>query len=231
MKSLAKSIVFALMWTAVTAGPAAAQTSEERIIVNFTPAFATVGGDTELALAGSSGYRFTDHLWFEGDFTWIDAAAGGDRDRVFPLGITPLTARGVNDMLSRTTARFGSFNLRNLPNFPIPVEGFSVSTDGQTMIGTLGVRYEPAVQTARFRPYVSGGLGLNHTEQELMVSIGTAARDVSESISHSGFAFSAGGGASIRLFSSLWANADAKYFRLSRDRNVIRFGGGVGVRF
>ena len=99
------------------------------------------------------------------------------------------------------------------------------------MIGTLGVRYEPTVQTARFRPYVSGGLGLNHTEQELRVSIGTAARDVDESISHSGFAFSAGGGASIRLFSSVWASADAKYFRLSRDRNVIRFGGGLGVRF
>jgi opacity protein-like surface antigen len=137
----------------------------------------------------------------------------------------------VNDILSRTTARFGRFDLRNLPNFPIPVEGFSVSTDGQTMIGTLGVRYEPTVQTARFRPYLSGGLGFNHTEQEVMVSIGTADRDISESISHSGFAFSAGGGAGIRLFSSVWANADAKYFRLSRDRNVIRFGGGVGLRF
>ena len=231
MRFLAKSIVFAVLWAGVTVAPAAAQAPDERITVNFTPAFATVGGGTELALAGSAGYRFTDHLWFEVDFTWIDAAAGGDRDRVFPLGSTQLTMRNVNDILSRTTARFGSFNLRNLPNFPIPIEGFDVSTDGQTMIGTLGVRYEPTVQTARFRPYVSGGLGLNHTEQELTVDIRTATQTFDESISHSGFAFSAGGGASIRLFSSLWANADAKYFRLSRDRNVIRFGGGVGVRF
>ena len=60
-----------------------------------------------------------------------------------------------------------------------------------------------------------------------------ATRDPSfdDSISHSGFAFSAGGGANIRLFSSVWANADAKYFRLSSDRNVMRFGGGIGVRF
>lgn len=231
MRSLAKSIVFAALSAGVVAVPAAAQAQEERVIVNFTPAFASVGGDSELALAGSAGYRFTEHFFFEGDFTWIDAAAGGDRDREFRLLGTQLTTRNVNDMLSRTTARFGRFDLRNLPNFPIPVEGFSVSTDGQTMIGTLGVRYEPTVQTARFRPYLSGGLGFNHTEQEVMVSIGTVDRDVSESISHSGFAFGAGGGASIRLFSSVWANADAKYFRLSRDRNVIRFGGGVGVRF
>ena len=96
------------------------------------------------------------------------------------------------------------------------------------MIGTLGLRYEPTVQTARFRPYVSGGLGLNHTEQELNLRIASAPV-FDDSISHSGFAFSAGGGANIRLFSSIWANADAKYFRLSRDRNVIRFGGGIGV--
>ena len=230
MKFLAKSIVFAVLWAGVTVAPAAAQAPEERITVNFTPAFATVGDDTALALAGSAGYRFTEHLSFEGDFTWIDAAAGGTRDRVFPLSSAQLTTGSVNQVLSRTTARFGAFNLRNLPNFPIPVEGFSASTDGQTMIATLGLRYEPTVQTARFRPYVSGGLGLNHTEQELTFAIASATR-FDETLSHSGFAFSAGGGAAVRLFSSVWANADAKYFRLSRDRNVIRFGGGVGVRF
>ena len=69
------------------------------------------------------------------------------------------------------------------------------------MIGTLGVRYEPAVQTARFRPYVSGGLGFNHTEQEFEFRIATVT-GFDESISHSGFAFSAGGGANVRLFSS-----------------------------
>ncbi len=199
-------------------------------------AVATVGGDTELALAGSAGYRFTEHLSFEGDFTWIDAAAGGDRDRVFALSDRAAHhARRerhpvAHDGEVRRVQHCATF--RTFPTFRIPIEGFSASTDGQTMIGTLGVRYEPTVQTARFRPYVSGGLGLNHTEQELTVAHrDSATRPFDESISHSGFAFSAGGGASIRLFSSVWANADAKYFRLSRDRNVIRFGGGLGVRF
>ena len=230
MKFLPQSVIVAALLAFAISTPAAAQ--EERVSINFTPAFATAGGDTELALSGSAGYRFSEHLWFEGDFTWIDAAAGGDRDRVFPLGSTQLTTGSINDILSRTTARFGAFDVRriNLPPFPIPVEGFNVSNDGQTMIGTLGVRYEPTVQTARFRPYVSGGLGFNYTEQELTFRIAST-NSFDETISHSGFAFSAGGGAGIRLFSSVWANADAKYFRLSRDRNVIRFGGGIGVRF
>jgi len=231
MRFLGKSIVFAALMF-VAALPAAAQAPEQRLNVTFTPAFATVGDDTELALAGSVGYRFAEHLSFEGDFTWIDAAAGGERGRVFPLGSGQFTTGSVTNIVSRTTARFGAIDLRNIPrppNIPIPIEGSAV-TDGQTMIGTLGARYEPAVQTARFRPYVSGGLGLNHTEQVLTLRIATVT-SFDESISHSGFAFSAGGGANIHLFSSLWANVDAKYFRLSRDRNVMRFGGGVGFRF
>ena len=235
MKFLPQSVIIAALLAAATSTPAAAQVPEERVTITFTPAFATVGSDIELALAGSAGYRFTDHLSFEGEFTWIDAA-GGDRNNVFPLGSTQITGGSVADLISRTTARFGAVNGRNtrinpiLPNIPIPIEGFDVSNDGQTMIGTLGLRYEPTVQTARFRPYVSGGLGFNHTEQELTFRIATV-NSFDESISDSGFAFSAGGGANVRLFSALWAGADAKYFRLSRDRNVIRFGGSLAFRF
>ena len=244
MKCLGKSIVFAALLLG-TASQAAAQAAEERINVTFTPAFATVGGDTELALAGSVGYRFTDHLSFEGDFTWIDAAAGGVGDRRFAFGsgeVLPITGNIVTDVLRRaggnTGGMFGgggripSFNVGNISAIPIGIGNLRVATDGQTMIGTLGVRYEPSVQTARFRPYVSGGLGLNYTDQELnLESAATTIRPFEESLSHSGFAFSAGGGANIRLFSSLWASADAKYFRLSRDRNVMRLGGGVAFRF
>jgi opacity protein-like surface antigen len=231
MKFLPQSVIVAALLAFVISTPAAAQ--DERVTINFTPAFASAGGDTELALSGSAGYRFTEHLWFEGDFTWIDAAAGGGRNEVFPLGSGQLTTGSITEIVSRTTARFGASNRRlpSLPNIPIPIEGFEIANDGQTMIGTLGVRYEPTVQTARFRPYISGGLGFNHTEQELTFRIATTIPEFDETITHSGFAFSAGGGASVRLFSSLWANADAKYFRLSRDRNVIRFGGGLGLRF
>lgn len=250
MKFLPQSVIIAALVVGVTSVPAAAQAPEERITINFTPAAATVGDDTGLALAGTAAYRFTDHLSFEGDFTWIDGAAGGDRDLLYPFGSGQSTTGrvignvtggvvggvigGVTEIVSRTPGRLGAFDLRTfprLPNIPIPIEGFELSSGGQTIITTLGVRYEPTVQTARFRPYVSGGIGLNHTEQEFLFSIGTATPTVDQSISHSGFALSAGGGASIRLFSSLWANADAKYFRLSRDRNVMRLGGGIGLRF
>ena len=55
--------------------------------------------------------------------------------------------------------------------------------------------------------------------------------DFDQSASHTGMAFSAGGGAAFRIVNSLWANVDAKYFRLSRDRNLMRLGGGISFKF
>jgi hypothetical protein len=263
MKLFTKFGFIAMVLAVIAATDAVAQGSEQRITINLTPAFATVGGDTEAAVAGSIGYRFTERLSFEGDFTWVDAAAGGVRDREFSISPANVTIGNVNDALGRISGLFGgnnnrgdnrlpSFNLRGIPNLPIQpigIGGFSASTDGQTMIGTLGVRYEPMVQTARFRPYLSGGFGMNHTEQEFTLASATTATTsvgntrvvinsgavrtgtFDESTSHSGFALSAGGGANFRLFKSVWANADAKFFRLSRDRNLVRLGGGVGFRF
>jgi opacity protein-like surface antigen len=234
MRFFRQSIIIAALLAGITAVPGAAEAQDERIIVNFTPAFATVSGDTDLALAASAGYRFTEHLWFEGDFTWIDAAAGGDYG-VFPFGGSEFTSTTSRDLVTGTLLTFGSpaSDRRTFPNFPgipIPIEGYEFASEGRTMIGTIGVRYEPTVQTARFRPYVSGGLGFNRTEQEVTFRIATVL-GFDDTVSHAGVAFSAGGGASVRLFSSLWAGADAKYFRLSRDRNIIRFGGNIGLRF
>jgi opacity protein-like surface antigen len=233
----------AALLLAAAAVPAAAQSQEERVTLTFTPAFATVGGDTELALSGSLGYRFTEHLSFEGDFTWIDGAAGGFRNqfgfdtRNITTGVTDLLQRGlgvgrpVNNVGRPGNNAGGIGNVAPAIITAIGTSTLPASPDGQTMIGTLGLRYEPTVQTARFRPYVSGGLGLNRTEQDFNLSAATASSSFADSISNSGFAFSAGGGANIRLFSALWANADAKYFRLSGDRNIMRLGGGVGFRF
>jgi opacity protein-like surface antigen len=242
MNCLGKSFVLAALLFGA-ASPAAAQPAEERINVTFTPAFATIGGDTELALAGSIGYRFTDHFSFEGDFTWIDAAADGFDIRRLASGsaeVPPLMGNLGPEVLRRVggitggvlgrNGRMPSFNVGNINAIPIGLGDLRLVNDGQTMIGTLGVRYEPTVQTARFRPYVSGGIGLNFTDQEFNFE-STALTILPFDESHSGIAFSAGGGASIHVFSSLWVNADAKYFRLSRDRNIMRLGGGVGFRF
>ena len=235
MRFFRQSSIIAALLAGITAIPGAAQAQDERITLNFTPAFATVSGDTDLALAASAGYRFTEHLWFEGDFTWIDAAAGGDYG-LFPFGGSEVTSTSARNVVTGGLT-FGApaFDRRTFPNFPgipipIPIEGYEFASEGRTMIGTIGVRYEPTVQTARFRPYVSGGLGFNHTEQEVTFRIATVL-GFDDTVSHAGFAFSAGGGANVRLFSSLWAGADAKYFRLSRDRNIIRFGGNIGLRF
>ncbi len=63
--------------------PAAARAQEQRFRVSFAPSVAAVGGDAELALSGLAAYRFSEHFWFEGDVTWLDAAAGGLRRSEF----------------------------------------------------------------------------------------------------------------------------------------------------
>ena len=95
----------------------------------------------------------------------------------------------------------------------------------------MGVRYELPVETARFRPYVAGGIGINDTSQRFTLSATSFTPTIDRSTSHTGLAFRGGGGASIRLAGQLWADVDATYFRLSQDRDVMRLGGGVSFRF
>jgi opacity protein-like surface antigen len=223
--------------------PAAAHAQETRLYLSFTPSVASVGGDAELALAGTIGYRFTDHFSFEGDVTWIDAAAGGFRSRVFELDRGALTTTPINTILQNAGSIFGGLDRASGINvgsitsigrlLPITVPRFpvlSAETDGQTWIGTMGVRYEPMVQTARFRPYVAAGIGLNYTDQRFILENAATTR-FDASNSDTGIAFGAGGGANVGLTDQLWLAADARYFRLSRDRNLMRIGGGVTFRF
>ena len=95
----------------------------------------------------------------------------------------------------------------------------------------MGVRYEPTTQTARFRPYVSGGLGVNFTDQTFSLAATSVTQAIDATASHSGLALSAGGGANVHLSGPLWVGADAKYFHLSRDRDLMRLGGGVTFKF
>jgi opacity protein-like surface antigen len=217
--------------------PVTAHAQDERLRVSFTPAVATVSGDAELALAGSLGYRFSEHFWFEGDLTWIDAAAGGFRDDRFDVEPSEIALSSLGDVLTRRSGLFGNgrfgerFGLPPFLNLPDIIGQYAATTDGRTIIGTLGIRYELPVQTERFRPYLAGGLGINNTEQEFDIERLVSDVEFDDSFSHTGYAFNAGAGASVRLVSSLWADVDAKYFRLSRERNVMRLGGGVSFRF
>ena len=140
--------------------------------------------------------------------------------------------------------RFGGGTLPGRPGFPnfpglpalpiLPGGGISqlrASTDGSTLVGTMGVRWEIPVETVRFRPYVAGGIGLNNTDQRFRLSAMSFIPEIDESASHTGYALSGGVGASVRVAGQLWADMEAKYFRLSQDRDVMRLGGGVAYRF
>ena len=233
------ALVMALFAWIASPSPAQAQ-DDGRISLSITPAMATISGDSEFALAGTVDYRFARHLSFEGDITWINAAAGGFRNRVLNFGDGRVTATNtINTLIQRPAAVFGGRN--RFPNFDtllgtiVPAitntGDLSASTGGATWIGTMGVRYEPATETDRFQPYVAGGFGINYTTQEFSLDARSAAPIIDQSVSNSGLAFSAGGGANIRLAGPVWAAADARYFRLSRDRDVIRFGGGITLKF
>lgn len=220
----ARSAALILLATLV---PGVAQAQEPRIFASFVPALAAVSGDSELGLGGTVGYRFAEHLWFEGDVTWIDAAA---REHNFsPGGYRP----GLGGI--RRSYRFGPGlpGFPDLPDFPeLPeLPEIRTSADGRTFIATMGVRYEFPVQTASFRPYISGGIGINNTDQEIRIEATSLTPRLVDSVSHTGYAFSGGAGANIQLYRALWATVDAKYFRLSSGRHVIRFGGGATVRF
>ena len=212
--------------------PAAASAQDQRFRVSFAPSVAALGGDAELALSGVVAYRFSEHFWFEGDITWLDAATGGLRNRDFDFDFPGVNVSGLAETIRRRGGNFGPGRpgLSFLPNLPI-FRGYgnrsSATADGSTFIGTVGIRYELPGETARFRPYLSGGLGINNTDQELRIE----PFGIDASSSRTGYAFNAGAGASVRVAGGFWADVDAKYFRLSDDRDVMRLGGGVSVRF
>ncbi|HEX8030098.1 MAG TPA: outer membrane beta-barrel protein [Vicinamibacterales bacterium] len=222
--------------------PNIAHAQEERLTLSFTPAVAAAAGDTELALAGTAAYRVTEHFSFEGDLTWIDAAAGGFRNRILSFD-TPIRTTGAAQLTTMIQGMGGGFGNQNrgreVSNFPVALTGLSLlpnggpisaSTEGSTWIGTMGVRFEPRVQTAKFRPYISGGLGINRTyERFTLVTSATQMADYSAS--RSGLAFSAGGGANIHVGGALWLAADARYINLSNADDVMRLGGGVTFKF
>jgi hypothetical protein len=218
--------------------PASAQ--DERVRLSIGTA-ATTGADDNLALTASAGYRFLEHLSFEVDFT---ATESGGNDFVRPLA----TAAGFGDGVVRgglvprerlrpqgglTDAMRGQVVDRIAIFPPVPLARSNVDI----ALITAGFRYELPVQGGRLRPYVGGGLGIARTSEEFAVvrpilRPGAAGEGIGrESIVRTGVAGSAGAGASVRLFRGLFADVDARYFRLDRDRNLARLGGGVSYRF
>ena len=101
--------------------PVAASAQDQRFRVSFAPSVAALGGDAELALSGVVGYRFSEHFWFEGDVTWLDAGAGGLRDRDFDFEVPIVNISGLAETIRRRGGNFGPGRpgLPFLPNLPI----------------------------------------------------------------------------------------------------------------
>jgi opacity protein-like surface antigen len=217
--------------------PSVAGADDPKGRISFGGGLSAGAIDNEPAIAGSAAYRFTTHFSFEGEVTYVNAAADRFSTRMFPLdefGGTGVMTRVGSIMVDRRTGRFGPVS-----GAVFPVPGFRMDAEGNTLVATMGFRYEIPSESARFRPYVSGGLGVARTEETLVLALdsaitrmaGMSRPSISDSVSHTGVAASAGAGASIRVYKELSLDVDARYFRLDRSRNLGRFGGGVSVRF
>ena len=103
MSSLKKLIPMVALVAVVALSPASANAQEQRFRVSFAPSVAAMDGDAEVAFSGTAAYRFSEHFWFEGDLTWLDAAAGGLRDRRFPV-ISRSRSRPASRTSSAATA-------------------------------------------------------------------------------------------------------------------------------
>lgn len=224
------------------AGPAAAQ--DERVTLSVGTASMAGSGDASLALTASMGYRFRERLLFEVDFTGSESPVGRFMDRPFALGgpgagIVRATGPAPRPVGFSDGRRMGP-GPSGGPLFERAVrfsDAPGIRPDGDLILATMGLRYELGAPGRRLQPYVGGGLGLARTDAELTLARRIAApgaegpEPITESISRTGMAASAGIGTSLRVYRGLSLDADARYFVLDRGPNLTRIGGGVSYRF
>jgi opacity protein-like surface antigen len=215
--------------------PATAQDERVRLSVGTA---ATTGGGDNLAWTASVGYRFLERLSFEVDFTATDSP-GGD----FARPLAAIGGPGGGIVRGGVVTRGGP-GFPNVPSDRMQGQVFDriaifppapVRSDGQLALVTAGFRYELPFQGGRLRPYLAGGLGIARTEDDVVRILARPGADAAargaDSITRTGVAASAGAGASLRVFRGLFVDVDARYFRLDRDRDLTRLGGGLSYRF
>lgn len=244
------------MMAAVGFAPTPLLAQDQRLRVSLGTATTAGAVDSELALAASVGYRFSQLFAFEVEVTGIDAPADRFSNQSFAIGATGMSGRGrFGGTLAggpgfAQPANGGSFvNIPGVFNVPqgfnsVGFGRFTGSTEGQTLLATVGFRMEFPVQAGRLKPYVNAGMGVARTEKEFNVTPPTllASRGrlgmgdmgwqgSDDSVSHTGLAGTLGLGASFRVYKELSLDVDARYFRLDRARNLGRLGGGLSYRF
>jgi opacity protein-like surface antigen len=244
-----------LLLTALILSQPPAYAQEQRLRVSFGSATTAGAVDSKMALAGSVGYRFTDRFSFDVEVIGTQSPVDRFTDLPFTFGIAGASGLArFGDLMAGGRGRTGPSRPVGMPidfgAFRMP-EGFDAAmlsglrgtTDGRTILATVGFRYELPIQGGRLKPYLNAGLGMARTDEEFtfrgLAGIPDLSRmwrtpgsaEISDSVSHTGLATSAGVGASLRVFKQLSVDIDARYFRLDRDRNLGLFGGGVSYRF
>ena len=240
MAIVMKNTAFALLAVAIVLGVStAARADEPKVRISFGAGVTAGAIDGSAAFTASAGYRFADHMSFEVEAAYVDSPADQFANRFVTFGDTGAgaVARVGNLMANQRGGQFGQ-----RVNIALPVEpALRVNNDGNTLLTTMGFRYELPSQDTRFRPYVSGGMGVSRTDEHFNIAIAattqgrpgtpTSTNTVAQQTSHTGLLASAGAGASIRLVKQLSVDVDARYYRLDRARNLGRFGGGFSYRF
>jgi hypothetical protein len=201
------------------ASPAFAQRDDPKVRLTVGGGVTAGAIDGEGALNVSAGYRFSKLFSFDVEVVGIDGGAGDDLVRPFNLSDIGLNLPGLN-------------------GFTFPT-GTVIDTEGNTVLSTVGFRFEFPTAEERFRPYVSGGLGMAHTSQDFDVRILAADTRNRATISptslfsddHTGVAVGGGVGAMVRVWKGLSLGVDARYYRLDRGRNLGTFGGSVSYGF
>lgn len=251
---------------ALAAVPAAAQGDEARLRASVGAAATTGVGDQDPAWTASFGYRFAERLSLDIEMTHAEPRFPNGRAfetaAALPVGragtvvqnpITGVPPRTGTIGIGTTPAGMVGYNPAQAP-VALTMPARVGDVDGQTVIVTMGVRYELPITGGRLRPYLAAGLGLARTDVDVDIDLpqpwlaavsspgGPAGFGVvngwsSQRFAYPGFATtrttvaaSGGFGASLRLFKGISADMDVRYFRFD-ESNMTRLGGGVSYRF
>jgi hypothetical protein len=220
-----QGIRFALVALACLS-PVSARAQSGRAYASFVPAATVFEGNTSLALSGTFGVQLNGAVGFEIEFTGMP---------------------GVDDL------EFGVLpaQLQALSIFPIP----RYQVESRAMMFVTSARVFIPTTVPRATPFFVAGGGLAHVRQSISYDfgltpgplgttqsgLGTLPTEIPSRLllpyynvgSEVALALTLGGGVRIDVGKGVSVDADLRYFRLlaQQDRNLGRFGVGVGYRF
>jgi hypothetical protein len=220
MKYWASPIILFLL-----ASSAATAQDRPSAFVGGSVSAANMDSRTDLAYAGSFGYRFSRVVSFV-----IEATGVPKVHSPFPGDVPMILSSGATSQGSTSVLIY-----------PGPV---LTNPGGRIVLFTNAARIDIPTTSSRLTPFFTAGGGVANVRRTadftysfpLPLTPGLPPipiRPISQRITSSStdLALTLGGGLGVRVASSLWLDADLRLFRLigDEDRNLGRFG--VGVRY